>query len=139
VRPDLRVGVPLVVDHLVFVTDGARLVLHHEVLEAAVAPFGDLPLPFDVELIVGGVGDDVLGAAGVPGLAGGERDDPVLDFPEGPGRVGLLVATPAVQGLAVEQGLEAVALRAQGHEGQGHEERSAHESEWCRHMIGLYR
>ena len=73
------------------------------------------------------------------GLVGGKRDEAVLDLPEGLGGIGLLVAAPAVQGLAVEQGLEAVALRAEGREGEGHEERSANESEWCRHMIGLYR
>ena len=51
VRTDLRVRVPLVVDHLVFVADGGILVLEDEVLDAAVAPLGDLPLPAQVELL----------------------------------------------------------------------------------------
>src|SRR5688572_16096024 len=42
---DLRVGVTLVVDQLIFVADRAVAIFEHEVLQAAVPSLGDLPLP----------------------------------------------------------------------------------------------
>src|SRR5262245_21562358 len=103
VRTDLRVGVALVVDHLVLVADGGGLVLEHEILDAAVASLRDLPLPAQVELREGVGGDDVALTLGVP-LAGlRDRQQPALDLPARLFRVGFLVAAPALQCLAVEE------------------------------------
>ena len=81
VGADFRVGVPLVVDQLVFVADGRIPVLENEVLQAAVAARRDLPLPGQVEQIVGLGGDDVARAARVLAVPGGKRQESVGDRP----------------------------------------------------------
>ena len=78
-RSDLRVGVPLVVDHLVLVADGRVHVLEDEVLHAAVAAQRDLPVPGQLEVIVGLRRDQIARAARVLAVVLGEREHAVLD------------------------------------------------------------
>src|SRR5689334_6025580 len=103
VRPDLGVGVPLVVDQLVLVADRAVAVLEHEVLQAAVAALRDAPVPRQLELPVRLGGDDVTRTARVGLVARGEAEEAVLRDPARAGGIGALVAVPAVEAGPVEE------------------------------------
>src|SRR3954471_7360503 len=149
VRADLRVGVPLVVYQLVLVPDRRGLILEHEVLDAAVAALRDPPFPSQVELIVGLCGDDVALTLGVAGAGLRDGEHPVLHLPAGVRRVGLLVAAPAVEGLAIEE-LHPAAFRAiparplrrlrrQRDEGRAGEQDGERTDQMPGHVIHLYR
>ena len=102
-RADLRVRMPLVIDLLVLMADGAGLVLENEVLQAAVAARRDLPFPCQVEQIVGLTGDDVALAPCVLAVPGGKHQESVGDRPARAGGIRFLVEAPAGQRLAIEQ------------------------------------
>src|SRR5215203_4901600 len=83
--------------------DRAVAILEYKVFQAAVAPLGNLPLPRQVEQIVGVGGDDVALAARVLAVLRRQHQHAVSNRPARPAGVGLLVDSPAVQGLAVEE------------------------------------
>ncbi len=110
VRPDLRVGMALVVDLLVLVADRRVHVLQHEILQPAVAALAHAPFPAQLEAIEGRGGDDVALATRVLAIAGIDRQQPVHHFPSRADRVGALVGAPAVERRAVEEEDPAVLL-----------------------------
>src|SRR5439155_17053263 len=104
VRTDLRVGMPLVVDHLVLVRDRAVAfaILAHQILHAAVGAGRDLPLELQIEVVERVDRDDV--AAALPALRRRDVFQPtVLHDPAVLWKRGLLEAAPAVRRLAVEE------------------------------------
>jgi len=109
-RSHLGIRMTLVVDELIFVTDGGIQVFEHEVLHAAVAGLRNPPLPRQLELLVGARRNDVARASRILAVVGRKRQESVLDLPPRAGGVRFLVAAPAVEALAVEQQLPPVTL-----------------------------
>ncbi len=103
VRSDFRIGMPLVVYELVLVADSRWHIFEDEILQPAVAAFGDAPLPRQVESVELDRRDDIERATRVGAVAGIDGQQPVFDLPPGAGGVGLLVAVPAVERLPVEE------------------------------------
>ena len=102
-RPDLRVGMALIVYQLVLVADGRVLILEDEVLEAAVAAFRYPPLPRQLEAVVGRGRDDVALAARIGSVAGIDGQESFFDAPPRARGVRLLVAAPAVERFPIEE------------------------------------
>ena len=103
-RADLRVGMALVVDHLVLVRDGAAAaaIFADEILHAAVRAERDPPLELQIEVVERVDRDDV--AAALAALRRRDVLEPtVLHDPAVVGKRGLLEAAPAVRRLAVEE------------------------------------
>ena len=103
VRSYFRIGMPLVVYELVLVADSRWHIFEDEILQPAVAAFGDAPLPRQVESVELDRRDDIERAPRVGAVAGIDGQQPVFDLPPGAGRVGFLVAVPAVERLPVEE------------------------------------
>ena len=101
-RSDLRIGMALVVDHLIFVGDRAVAILGHEVFHAAVGAEGDLPFELQIEIVEGVDGDDVAAALRV-GPFGNVLQPTVLDDPAFVGKRRLLETAPPGRRLAVEE------------------------------------
>src|SRR5205814_4892520 len=113
VGPDLRVGMPLVVDHLVLVRDRPAAILGDEILDAAVAAGRDLPLEAEIEVVEGVDGDDVAAALRVLTAAGLVDQPAILHDPAGRRKRRFLEAAPAGGRLTVEQRALARGLRSE--------------------------
>ena len=80
-RADLRIRMPFIVQHLVLVTDRRVAILEHEVLEAAVASWRDLPFPRQFEDVVRLSGDHVERAARITAACGIDGECSIFDLP----------------------------------------------------------
>src|SRR3954465_13616758 len=93
------IGVPRIIDHLIFMTQGGVSFFCHEVLKPAIAIRRDFPIPFQVEIIEFLVRDDVSA------VFAKTMQPSVLNSPSLLRRRFLFEATPTLQILAIEQKL----------------------------------
>ncbi len=103
VRSDLRVGMPLVVDELVLVADGRVADPRGRNTSGRCCRLRRSATPTSARTGRTCRRDDVELAARVVAVAGIDGQQPVFDLPPRAGGVGLLVAAPAVESLAVEE------------------------------------
>src|SRR6266540_4825520 len=102
-RANLRVGMPLIVDHLVFVGDWTIAVFDDEILDAAVGAGRDRPLKRQLEVVECVDGDDVASALRVL-PATRMVDEPSAFHGPSAGGEGLLLETaPTLRRYPVEQ------------------------------------
>src|SRR3954471_23904075 len=87
-----------VIDHLIFVANGLRAVFGNKIFDTVVGFFGNPPIPFQVEVVEGILGDDIAAIH-----AGDLLENTILDDPTFVRKGGFLETAPTFSGLSVEK------------------------------------
>jgi hypothetical protein len=93
----LGIGLAVVIDHLVLVTQNPVAAFEDEILHAAVPGRGDFPIPLQLEIVELGVADDIAAPFAQA------MEPAVLDDPTFGGEGGFVKGAPTGGGVAVEE------------------------------------